>query len=234
MLQEMRERLTHEDQMSDAFILSLVLSFSGGFQDAYTYVVRGHVFANAQTGNVVLMSTYFMQRQWQSGLHYLLPILAFALGVFVAENMQFHFKKAPGLHWRQWVVLLEIFIMLAVGFFPSRLDMAANILVSFACAMQVQAFRQVSGIPYASTMCIGNLRSGTAALSSYLRSRSALDRKKVRYYFSVILTFAIGAGVGGNLSEVFGARTIWATCFFLALGALMMGLDKKPREKQHT
>ena len=45
-----------EMQTSESFRLSAVLSFSGGLQDAYTYNVRGNVFANAQTGNVVLMS----------------------------------------------------------------------------------------------------------------------------------------------------------------------------------
>ena len=42
-------------QTSESFRLSAVLAFSGGFQDAYTYNMRDHVFANAQTGNVVLM-----------------------------------------------------------------------------------------------------------------------------------------------------------------------------------
>ena len=43
-------------QTSESFRLSALLSFSGGLQDAYTYNVRDGVFANAQTGNVVLMS----------------------------------------------------------------------------------------------------------------------------------------------------------------------------------
>lgn len=43
--------------MSESLILNLLLAFSGGFQDAYTYIVRDNVFANAQTGNIVLMST---------------------------------------------------------------------------------------------------------------------------------------------------------------------------------
>ena len=47
----------------------------------------------------------------------------------------------------------------------------ATIMVSFACAMQVQTFRKVGGYSYASTMCIGNLRSGTAALSVYCREK---------------------------------------------------------------
>ena len=41
-------------QTSESFRLSAILSFSGGLQDAYTYNTRGSVFANAQTGNVVL------------------------------------------------------------------------------------------------------------------------------------------------------------------------------------
>ena len=44
-------------QMSEAFINCVFLAMSGGLQDAYTYFTRNEVFSNAQTGNVVLMST---------------------------------------------------------------------------------------------------------------------------------------------------------------------------------
>ena len=43
-------------QMSEAFITALFLSVSGGLQDVYTYLYRGKVFANAQTGNIVLIN----------------------------------------------------------------------------------------------------------------------------------------------------------------------------------
>ena len=81
-------RLLSENQMSEAFINSMFLALSGGFQDAYTYNCRDEVFSNAQTGNVVLMSQNFMSGEWLRGLHYLFPIIAFALGVFVAERIQ--------------------------------------------------------------------------------------------------------------------------------------------------
>ena len=38
--------------------VGLCLAFTGGFLDAYTYLLRGGVFANAQTGNMVLMALY--------------------------------------------------------------------------------------------------------------------------------------------------------------------------------
>ena len=43
-----RSALRH-GQMSEAFSTMVFLTLSGGLQDAYTYCVRGQVFANAQT-----------------------------------------------------------------------------------------------------------------------------------------------------------------------------------------
>ena len=48
-------------QMSEAFITALFLSVSGGLQDVYTYLYRGKVFANAQTGNIVLLSAALLR-----------------------------------------------------------------------------------------------------------------------------------------------------------------------------
>lgn len=58
---KMAKRLK-SNQMSDTFTNAIFLTLSGGFQDAYTYLCRGKVFANAQTGNIVLMSTHFLRR----------------------------------------------------------------------------------------------------------------------------------------------------------------------------
>ena len=74
----------------------------------------------------------------------------------------------------------------------------ATIMVSFACAMQVQTFRKVGGYSYASTMCIGNLRSGTAAFSHYLQDKKTEQLKQAAYYFGIIFLFAIGAGTFWN------------------------------------
>ena len=49
-------KTSHHGQMSESFLTAVFLSLSGGLQDAYTYLFRGKVFANAQTGNIVLLS----------------------------------------------------------------------------------------------------------------------------------------------------------------------------------
>ena len=78
---------TSDVQMSEAFVNSAFLALSGGFQDAYTYNVRDEVFSNAQTGNVVLLSQHLLAGDWGIALRYLLPVLSFALGVFLAEKI---------------------------------------------------------------------------------------------------------------------------------------------------
>ena len=213
-------------QMSEAFVTSVFLALSGGFQDAYTYFTREEVFSNAQTGNIVLMSTHLMMGEWLDVLRYLLPLLAFASGVFFAEKIHVIFKYAKKLHWRQGVLLMEIAILVFVGFMPKHLDLLATVLVSFACAMQVQSFRKVGGYSYASTMCIGNLRSGMAALSFYVREHRREQLRQMGYYFGVIGTFAVGAGIGGICSHLYGIHVIWISCLLLLVSFIVMSLEK--------
>ena len=215
-------------QMSDSFRAAVFIILSGGFQDAYTYFTREEVFSNAQTGNVVLMSQHFMCGEWMAGLRYLFPILSFAVGVWVAEQIQGRYRYARKLHWRQSILLLEIVILFVVGFIPTRLDMMATALVSFSCAMQVQSFRKVNGYSYASTMCIGNLRSGIAALSGYVREHKSQQAEQMLYYFGIIFLFALGAGVGGVLSmnPAVSIRAIWVSCALLLVSFCLMFIEK--------
>lgn len=104
--------------MSEAFIVSVFLALGGGFQDAYTYMVRDHVFANAQTGNVVLMSTHLFGGEWAAALRYLLPLLAFVAGVLVAARIP----------WRQWMRTACLNLCCtcsARGFLPPRWSFSA-------------------------------------------------------------------------------------------------------------
>lgn len=208
-------------QTSESFRLSAILSFSGGLQDAYTYNVRGSVFANAQTGNVVLMSQNYMAGNWSGGVHYMFPLLSFAAGVFITERIENRFKYGR-IHWRQIILLIEILLLGIVGFMPEKSNTIANMLVSFACAMQVQTFRKVHGYGYASTMCIGNLRSGTESLSRYLRIRDKASLDKALHFFGIIFFFAVGAGIGGLLSVNIGIKTIWISFLLLIVVAVMM------------
>ena len=217
-------------QMSEAWITAILLSASGGLQDAYTYLTRGKVFANAQTGNVVLLSQGIIAGNPAAVGHYLIPLLAFAAGVAAADIVGHRFKTAKCIHWRQIVLLMEILLLFAVGFLPSAVDMAANAVVSFCCAMQVQAFRKVNGYSFASTMCIGNLRSGVEALCAYARTGNRSVLAQAARYFSVIVLFAVGAGLGGICVRFMGQWTIWVSCALLLVCFGILALKDEPEQ----
>ncbi len=214
-------------QMSDSFRAAICIILSGGFQDAYTYTCRGEVFANAQTGNIVLLSTALFRQEWQTVLKYLIPVISFLIGTAVAECIHLRFKSYEKIHWRQIILLCEILLLLAVGFLPHSLEPLANALVSFVCAMQVQTFHKVRGHAYASTMCIGNLRAGTEALCAYFRVRNKEILRKALTYFGVILVFGVGAGLGSILTVALGNRAIWLCCILLSVSFFMMFVHEK-------
>lgn len=208
--------------MSETMLLAVLLTLAGGFQDAYSYNCRDKVFANAQTGNIVLLGQNLAQGNWEAAVRYLIPLGAFVLGVYVTEWVHYHYKEYEKIHWRQIVLAIEAGILIAVGFFPQSCNMFANGIMSFACAMQVNSFRKFRGIPCATTMCIGNMRSGTEYLCRYHLTKDPQLKRKSLHYYTIILIFAAGAAAGAMASIAFGERAIWFSAFFLLLGFLFM------------
>lgn len=214
-------------QMSDKFRSAVFIILSGGFQDAYTYCCRGGVFANAQTGNIVLMSSALFRGDWGAVVKYLVPVLSFLLGIAVAELVHVHYRRQEKIHWRQIVLIEEIILLFIVGFIPEYLDPLANALVSFVCALQVQTFHKIHGQPYASTMCIGNMRSGMESLCAWFRSRDRETLVRALTYFGVIGVFAVGAGLGSVLSTMTGQGTIWVCCGLLSVSFCLMFIHEQ-------
>lgn len=119
-------------QMSESFLTAAVLSMSGGLQDVYTYVSRGEVFANAQTGNIVLLSQNVFARNWELTIRYLVPVLFLHLEWQLQRGFVSFFKRPQRLHWRQIILLIEIVLLFLVGFNAGRAKfLIANALVPF-------------------------------------------------------------------------------------------------------
>lgn len=211
------------NQMSESIRLGMLLAISGGFMDAYSYIERDHVFANAQTGNILLFGVHLSEGDWIMAVRYFFPVLAFVLGIAVAEAVRTY--NTPKLHWRQISVLVEAVILAGVAFIPLSMNLFANALTSFACGVQVESFRKIRGSGIATTMCIGNLRSATQNFMDYWKTR---DREKLEQsvlYYGIILCFVLGA-VGGNLLISFwGKRAILCCSLMLLVVFFIMFID---------
>lgn len=209
-------------QMSESMIIAILLALGGGFRDAYSFNSRGQVFANAQTGNLVLLSQSIAKKDPDLILKYILPVLAFFVGVYLTEIIKEYCRENKIIHWRQIIAIMEVLMLVAVGFMPDSMDYMANVTISLACAMQVQSFRKFHGVTMATTMCTGNLRSATELLSAYHLRGDESKKKKSLYYYFVIAVFGIGAATGAITSDIFGLKAIWIDAAVMFVGFVLM------------
>ena len=193
-----------------------LLTVVGGFLDVYTFLFRGEVFANAVTGNMVFCGLHIARAEWTECLRYLIAIIFYALGVLTAEWLRTKVAPTQKLGWHQIILALEIVCLLPIIFIPKgHLDFVVNATIAFICAMQVETFRKVHGLPFASTMCTGNLRSSAEALFKYLHTGDRKELGQVCHYYTIIFFFILGAVVAAILMTRYGEGV-----FFLAPAGL--------------
>ena len=196
--------------------LGVLLALVGGFLDAYTFLGWDGVFANAQTGNLVLIGIAASLGDFRQMGTYLPPILAFVAGVFVVEAAKSSSLSAR-LDWGRFALTLEILTLTVVGFAPPGTPpLFVNAAVSFVASVQVCAFRRLVDAPYSTTMMTGNLRSASQALWVALARRDPGEREKVGRYLTVIGFFTLGALIGGVLTSLGGTRSVWGAAGLLA------------------
>ena len=201
----------------------ILLALVGGFLDAYTYILRGGVFANAQTGNLVLLGVSAANGEWQKAVYYIIPVFAFFAGVLVTETIKKHYADTGMVRWEHIVLMIEIVLLLVIGFLPLTVpDAIVNVTISFVCSMQVNSFRKMKGNPYATTMCTGNLRSAAEQFFLLVSRKDRSAGKKCGSYFIIILSFCIGAALGAVLCGLFFEKAVWLCCILLLSVLLIM------------
>jgi len=218
-------------RVSESLQLGIILALSGGFMDAYTYVCRGQVFANAQTGNIILFGVNLSEGNLETAAVYLYPVLAFSFGVAMANIIMRKYIGMKRIHWMQITILIEAVILLAAAFLPQSLNTLANCLVSFACGIQVQSFRKIKGNGIATTMCIGNLRTATEYIGDYFYVKDRGLLKKGIMYYGIIVIFVIGAILGYKCVQLWEEKAILVSSVLMIIGFIMLFFEEIDNDK---
>ena len=226
--EEMLRKLLKEDKMSESLLIGMLLALVGGYLDIYSYVARGRVFANTQTGNLVLLGYNIAQGNMQKVVYYLLSISAFIAGVWLAKIIEYKFKARKNLDWLQLVVVLEIGALFVVMIIPEgHLNIFANMILSFVCAMQVQSFRKVNGKAYSTIMFTGNLKNLAERVSHYYITKEAEALENSIIYLSVIVMFVIGGWLGALTTIEYGIRAVGLINIVLAIVLILLYQEKR-------
>lgn len=212
-----------EEKIHERLEFGMALAATAGGLDAYTYLVHGEVFAGLQTGNFILLGVHLGQGHWRALIHYLIPILAFALGALLARYLQTKIHKNQQL----WFLTFEISLLLIVGIFSPQLpNLVVNALLSIAAATQLQEFQRLKGKPFTSLMMTGNLRNLSTNFFEGFIQYDAAKRIAFRDTLIILSSFVLGALLNGFLVTYFNQRTILFSLIFLGLSVLLLLNDR--------
>jgi uncharacterized membrane protein YoaK (UPF0700 family) len=180
----------------EALEIALLLAFSGGYFDAYTWVIHG-VMANTQTANLVLLWVHGTAGDWGTALHFVLPMVAFALGVVVASMLRRIFQGRASMI----TALINVTLLIIVQLIHIRRSSLANVFgIAFVAAMQASMFTSVEGTPYTSIMVTGNFRLAIeGAVAAVSGRRDMLRRSYI--FWGLCAVFGLGAAAGAFLAK---------------------------------
>ena len=213
-------------QGSKIYPTAVMLTLTGGFLDAYTYFVRGKVFANAQTGNIIKLGIALAQGNHEKIIDFLMPITAFCIGILVVLMIEHIFKKKNIRYIHRAVLAVEIISLLVTAFLPDGevTNVICNIIVSFVCAMQMEAFKTFLGQAIATTVSTGNLRKFIEYLFKAIIGKQKEDRTTALQYLLIVILFIAGVVIGTLSAEVLNIKASLIPAFLLCVTYIIIAV----------
>lgn len=199
----------------------LMLLVATGFVDAYTFLAHGHVFAEAMTGNLVLIGIGAVEPEIVAFWRPLAAYAAFVAGV--ALLWWLGARARSGSRSPQLATLgFEIVVLAVVGFLPpSTPQVVIVIAIAFASGLQIAAFRRIGLAKFTTTVMTSNsLRTVNAALSA-LASGSREDRGAAASLVAGLGAFMVGVLAGALLTRQLETHASWIVAGLFLLAGLL-------------
>ena len=177
---------------------------------AYTFIMRGGVFCNAQTANVVLMAVEFGQGHWQNGFYYFIPITAYLAGTMISEILPSPIKKLGLFRWDTYLIGFEIIVLFVIGLLPLTVpNQIVQVSINFIASMQYNTFRQAEGEPMATTFCTNHIRQTGVGFAKYMRKHDRAALRVGLKHLKMIALFFLGGILLSVLCGLIGPKAIW-------------------------
>lgn len=188
----------------------IVMIIVGGFMGAYTYILKGKVFCNAQTANFLMLAVQIGSGEWERALYYIIPITAYLTGIMLSEFLPKHVNKLGLLRWETFLIALEMLCLLILGFLPDSVPYQVfQISINFIASMQFNTFRQAESMTMATLFCTNHLRQVGVNLVKWFRKHDGGMKTATSRHLVMLVAFVVGSSVSTALCLRFGGRAIW-------------------------
>jgi uncharacterized membrane protein YoaK (UPF0700 family) len=198
----------------EALLIACLLALTGGYLEAYTWIVH-HVFANAQSANLVFLWVYMTGGEWETAVRFIPPLLAFVVGVVLACWLRWAATQRAS----RISTLTEIVFLFIVAIVHNRLpEVAGTLGLSLVAAFQMVSFPRVEGWTYNSVMVTSNFRQTIEGLFAAFADRRETRPFRRPYVFGAMcVAFGTGAALGAGVTEMTRAYSLAIPVMLLAI-----------------
>lgn len=224
----MRNTLAQHN-LAEARLLAIVLTFCGGFTDAFTYIQCNHTLAAAQTGNIVFLSAALANHNFLGVVDRLASLVAYVVGLAIVSIFHAHIAH----YWRGFCLIPILIIGMIVGGLPASFPTYISVpAISFGLAMQNAAFAKIEGLGYSSVFTSGNIKKSVVAWSEYCFHHDQSQRRAAIDYSLIVCSFALGAIASAQFQPIMKMKTIWVAALIILIVNVSYYLQKWTFEGQ--
>jgi uncharacterized membrane protein YoaK (UPF0700 family) len=207
---------------------AVLLTVANSFLDAHTYLVRGGVFANLQTGNVILFAIHMSERHWGDSLSRLWPMFACVAGVVLSSYIKSGRVDKVVAQPLRWTMAIQAAVLAGFGFLPATLPHSLVVVpISFLGGIQIGLFRSIGDLAYMPLATTGNLMRVVEAGYDFFVEKNSSSRRAFMVYAGVIGAFAAGAIAGAFTTRAWGLHAIWVPAGLLAVTLILFVIDER-------
>lgn len=189
----------------DHYHMFILLMLSGGFMGSYSYYLKGGVFANAETANLLILALNAANGNWAKMVAVLIPIATFFVGTFLSEMFSDRLKR----RWPSILLFCETLLLALLAFLPADTPYTIyHVAIALISSMQYNTFRQARGVQLSTLFCTAHLRGGGSMLYHAMKDHDGTALRKALYHIGMILTFVLGALLCAFTSDILGTHTL--------------------------
>ena len=204
--------------------VATLVSYIGGFIDAYTYNTQDGRFASIQTGNLLYLVIHLVDGHIARAFSYSIPIFFFILGqffVFFAKKWLINHKWG----WHLQAIRLAFLLMIVLAIITPYVDSTITIAgLAFFASLQVGIFKRVRGVNYASFMMTGNITN-----TSLTVEHDSKVLKQASYTTIIIFTFMVGVATSTWFSHYLHEYSLYTTLLPLFILNYFLYIEAKEK-----
>jgi len=182
----------------EAFV-AVVLSFIGGIFDVYC-LFNFNIYAMLHTGNIIKLVTNLIDGEYAMFLATLLIVLAFAVGIYLA-NVYEHRRKEKS---NKGALVISMLLLLAAAAVPndtapgvlSPLKMLASVLLGLEGAFLVHSFIRFGNYSFSATTMTADINRFVTGIYNRISTKDKKHNYSILVYLLIFAFFILGVGMG--------------------------------------